>query len=331
MSDDDEFSAEAFNQTPLTAFRQALVRKRGRPKSLRDAELWGMRSSLLAILDPSWAQIGWELGRAKNVQQLRAAFQVLPDSSGRLQFFARPSTSEANPQSARVTQKRLGLIIEQNRSSYEHQRELQERLDRAKNALPQATGDSQKAQIERLCRERQEKLQSFNSAYEKLERDERELNGQLMDQFAYIAQNELLSFIRSRRYSFNPVNLANAMAGLPTMGWRQSFKRCLNLKESPSQGFGYRSVQLIDRVRKNSSKRNLATALEAELCRQPKPSFAVQDMKKNWYYLRRAIEESVQQKMHPDAIPYRIIAEYRRKLSSRSAIDWLLEEEQRLS
>jgi hypothetical protein len=289
-----------------------------------------MRASVLDTLDRCWAQVGWELGRVKNVEQIREVFQPLPDSSGRLQFFVRSSISKATPRSARVTQKKLGLLNARSYLSNQRERELQERLDRAKNALPQATSDSQKAEIERLCRERQEELRLFTAEYEKLQRDGRELNNLLWDQFAYITQNELLSFIRSRRYSLNPVSLANAMAGLPNMGWRRSFKRCLNLKERPSLGFGYRSVQLIDRVRKNSSKRNLVTALEAELCRQPKGSFAAQDMKKNWYYLRRAIEESVQQKMHPGAIPFRIIAEYRRKMSPRSAIDWVLEEEQQL-
>jgi hypothetical protein len=330
MTYDDEFDGETFRENPLTAFQQAAVRKRGRPKSLRDEELWGMRASVLDTIDRFWAQVGWELGKAKTVQQLRSAFQPISGSSGQLQFFVRSSISQATPGSARMTQKKLGLLIARSRSSYEHQCKLQERLDRAKNALPQATSDSQKAEIERLCRERQVNLQSFTAEYEKLQRDERELNDQLIDQLAYIAQHELLSFIRSRRYSFNPVNLANAMAGLPTMGWRQSFKRCLNLKERVTLGFEYRSVQLIDQVRKKSSRRNLVSALATELCSQPKASFA-QDMKKNWYYLRSAIEESVQQKMHPGAIPYRIFAEYRRKMSSRSAIDWLLEEEQQLS
>jgi len=331
MPDNDEFDVETFHANPLTAFEQAAARKRGRPQSLRDEELWGMRGSFLDTLDRFWAQVGWELGKAKTIQQLRSAFQSLPDSSGRLQFFVRPSISKATPKSARVTQRRLGLLIARSRSSYEHQCKLQERLDRAKNALPQASSDFQKAEIEKLRGERQEELRSFSEEYDKLQRDERNLNEQLLDQFGYIAQNELLSFIRSRRYSFSPLSLANAMAGLPNMCWRQSFKRCLKLKEKPSLGFVYRSVQFIDQVRKKSSKRNLANTLEAELCRQPKANFAVQDMKKNWYYLRRAIEESVQQKSHPGAIPYRIFAEYRRKMSSRSAIDWLLEEEQQLS
>jgi hypothetical protein len=142
-------------------------------------ELWGMRASVLDTLDRCWAQVGWELGRVKNVEQIREVFQPLPDSSGRLQFFVRSSISKATPRSARVTQKKLGLLNARSYLSNQRERELQERLDRAKNALPQATSDSQKAEIERLCRERQEELRLFTAEYEKLQRDGRELNNLL--------------------------------------------------------------------------------------------------------------------------------------------------------
>ena len=73
------FSGGVFDSIPLTTIQQPRVKTRGRPKSLPDGELWGTRSAFLDMLERFWAQIGWEIGRAKNVQQLRAAFQPIQE------------------------------------------------------------------------------------------------------------------------------------------------------------------------------------------------------------------------------------------------------------
>jgi hypothetical protein len=323
-------SGNIFNSIPLTAVQQSPQKRPGRRKSLSDGELWGARSALLDLLGRFWAHIGWEISKTKNVQQLRAAFQPIPESSGRLDFFVRPSISKASIQTARSTQKRLGRLIEQNRLGYEHERILRERLDRAKNALQQAKDESEAAYIDGIRQEREQALQAFSAKYETLQQEERDLHNQVMNQRAYIAQNELLAFILSHRYTINPLNLANGMAGLPNMGWRQSMKRCQKIQERPGPGFGYSTFKLIERVKNKSSKRNFLVVLKAELRKQPKRNFAAREMKKNWYYLQHAVKEVLQQKMHPGKIPYRIMAEYQRRMNSRSAVDFLLEEEEQL-
>lgn len=205
-----------FESIPLTAVPQPIGKMRGRPKSLSEGELWGARSAFVDMLERFWAQVGWEIQRAKNAQQLRAAFQPIQDSSGRLDFFVRPSISKASTQVARLTQRNLGRLNSQVRLAYEHERELRERLDRARNALQQqAKNGAETAQIESICQERDQVLQAFSANYEKLQQEERDLRTQMMNQRAYIAQSELLSFIHSHRYTVNPTNLANAMAGLP--------------------------------------------------------------------------------------------------------------------
>lgn len=323
------FSGNVFNLNPLTAIQQS-PKKRGRRKSLSDGELWGARNALLDLFGRFWAHIGWEISKTKNFQQLRAAFQPIPESSGRLDFFVRPSISKASIQTARSTQKRLGRLIEQNRLGYEHERILGERLDRAKNALQQAKDESEAAYIDGIRQEREQALQTFSTTREKLEQEERDLRNQMMNELAYIAQNELLSFILSHRYTINPLNLANGTAGLPNMGWRQSMKRCQKLEKPLGPGFGYSTFKLIERVKNKSSKRNFLTVLKAELRKQPKRNFAATEMKKNWYYLQHATKEVLQQKMHPGKIPYRIMAEYQRRMRSRSAVDFLFEEEEQL-
>jgi hypothetical protein len=52
----------------------------------------------------------------------------------------------------------------------------------------------------------------------------------------------------SGRYSFNPVNLANAMAGLHEIGWRQSAKRCSPFKSHLREGQNWWLFKLICRA-----------------------------------------------------------------------------------
>jgi hypothetical protein len=324
------FSGVNFDSIPLTAVQQPERKRLGRPQSLREGELWGARSAWLDLLDRYWAQVGWEIGRAKNLQQLRAAFEPIQNSSGRLDFFVRPSISRATTHTARSTQKNVWRLNEQSRRSGENERELRERLDRARNALQQAKDASETAHIESIRQEREQVLLTFSAKSEKLQQEERDLRNQMMDQWAYIAQNELLSFIHSGRYTINPLNLANAMAGLPQMGWRQSTKRCQKLQERPGPGFGYSTFKLIERVYNKSSKRNFLTMLKAELRKQPKKNFAAMDMKRNWYYLQRAVKDVLQEKMLHGKVPFRVMAEYRRYMSSRTSVDLVFEEEERL-
>jgi hypothetical protein len=323
-------SGGTFESIPLTAVQQPKGKTRGRPKSLPEGELWGARSAWLDLLERYWAQVGWEIGRAKNLQQLRAAFGPIRESSGRLDFFVRPSISRATTHTARSTQKRVWRLNEQIRRGYENERELRERLDRARNALQQAKDASETAHIESIRQERERAFLAFSAKYEKLQQEERDLRNQMMNEWAYIAQNELLTFIHSGRYTINPLNLANAMAGLPQMGWRQSTKRCQKLQERPGPGFGYSTFKLIDRVYNKSSKRHFLAVFKAELRKQPKKNFAAMEMKRNWYYLQRAIKEVLQEKMLPGKVPFRIMAEYRRNMSSRTSVDLVFEEEEQL-
>jgi hypothetical protein len=324
------FGGGDFDSIPLTAVQQSEAKTRGRPKALPDGQLWGTRNALLDTLQRFWAHIGWEIGRAKNVQQLGAAFLPIKDYSGQLQFFVRPSISKASTQIARFTQRNLGRLNERIRLGYEDERKLSERLTRARNALQQAKDESETAQIKSICQERDQALQAFSANYGKLQQEERDLRDQMMDQLAYIAQSELLAFIHSHRYTVNPVNLANAMAGLPNMGWRQSTKRCQKLEKPSGPGFGYLTFKLVERVNNKSSKRNFLTVLEADLRKQPKKNSAAMEMKKNWYYLRHAVKEVLQQRVHPGNVAYRIVVEYQRKMSSRTAVDVVFEEEEQL-
>src|SRR5262249_42422831 len=145
-------------------------------------------------------------------------------------------------------------------------------------------------------------------------------------------QTELLRFILSRRYSFTPLNIANAMAGLPYMQWRQSSKRCGRMQCPIVGGSSYQLFRMLDKVnRASSSAEGILNAVENRLQNSPKPDYIAADLRRNWYYLRAAINAVVEQRPHPHSIPFRILSEYQRRMQSRTSIDLVLEEEHALA
>jgi hypothetical protein len=70
-------------------------------------------------------------------------------------------------------------------------------------------------------------------------------------QQAYFARTQVLDFIRSRRRSLTPIKFAEAIAGLPFMGWRQSAERCARL--APEQrlriaDMNYEVFRVLERI-----------------------------------------------------------------------------------
>ena len=133
-----------------------------------------------------------------------------------------------------------GMAEEQRRKS----------LDRITSALAQAesTGGGAERDFQRVFEERTREHQAARRVCEDLRQKEKALSKLYEDERAFLAQSELLKFIRSRRYAFTPVNLANAMAGLPEMGWRQSAKRCSRHKPKHGDGAVYWLFKLIRRA-----------------------------------------------------------------------------------
>jgi hypothetical protein len=331
MNRDNEFDGDNSPDIPLTAFWERTPPKRGRPKGIDDGSLWGARAALLDVLESSWGRIGWELQRAKTTSDIRAALQPLSANYGsRIDIYVRSSIVRAAPGNARTTQRQLYQIASRSRACYDQVQKCREKLERAKGALNAVRGTAQESEIETLCRQRQQLLEDSERQHQQLDTDDRKLLEHLANQQAYIAQTELLSFFRSRRYAFTPLNVANAMAGLPYMGWRQSAKRCAKLERPFVQSFTYQVFLMISRALKKSSPRQLLVTLERYLRKRPKSDYTAAELRKTWYYLSAAIQSVIQSRNHPKAIPYRIVAEYQRRTTVRSQLDLVLEEEGQL-
>src|SRR5215470_8147412 len=74
---------------------------------------------------------------------------------------------------------------------------------------------------------------------------------QLEEARVSFARSELVKYCLSDRNRLNPRRLANALAGLPFMSWRQSATRCVKLETDRDRvpgGFHYQTYRVVVRI-----------------------------------------------------------------------------------
>jgi hypothetical protein len=181
-------------------------------------------------------------------------------------------------------------------------------------------------------KEREQVHATCASRLERLERKLDTLQAEAARQGAYLAQMTLLEYLQDDRYAHTPLNVANAMAGLPFIAWRTSAARCERIKRKP--GAAYKEFHAVEKLLGWPVPKTAEDAIEQfreKLTRNRcAPSHPHAFLKKNWYHLRMAIETAYGSKPAKEALPYRIMADYKRRTSGLTAYDLLMEEEERL-
>jgi hypothetical protein len=164
-------------------------------------------------------------------------------------------------------------------------------------------------------------------------RDQRDsLEALLNDGEAYFARQEFVKFCRSGRYRITPSNTANALAGLPFIGWRQSAKRCKKWKPAAAKGISYQVFETIRRIASSNTKKS-ELVRDAELWlrgRRPTESDGIAELREHWYYLRRSINALVDEKMLRRKLPFAITKEYWRRKANPSPVDLAFAEDERI-
>jgi hypothetical protein len=199
------------------------AKKRGRTPFDKD-NLGDRRDSLLGALSSWWAEMGWQLTHATTRQELRDAFKPLKATAScdLVAYFLHPT-------SATASRKEIRSIRRQRDKDIERRREAQAVHDRCVDAYREvewAIGAAKPEQLEivqrAFCKRRAE-WQKAISELKDARAAENTREQQLVNVEAGFAQDELLKFIKKRfiegRYAKNPLNLANAMAGLPSYSW----------------------------------------------------------------------------------------------------------------
>jgi hypothetical protein len=212
---------------------------------------------------------------------------------------------------------------------------LRERLDEAsppRIALAKKIASERKKRLQQLQKDLAEAVLCR-------ERIEKSWQGQQ----AGFAQTELVRFIQSRRAAHNPRSLASAMAGLPEISARVSFRRCQKFPFVVDPSLNFEVFAFIERCLKKRMSLRPAHILElfySEIRRIPKTqnvggtrieNFLRKRLEDNWWALKAAIKQSLKSKYHPVEFPYALASDFLRTLSKPlTSLDRLLIDDEKL-
>lgn len=346
-------------------WEQSRKRPRGRP-SADVGMLSGDRDALVGLLSALWADIGWELLQAKTTGDIRQALAPLKNDSRRFQVdhFLRDSTSKATADEVRKSSallclKRVQRIDAQNRRDT-HRKDF----DEVQAAQRQATAEQLTA-IEPIFSQRRADYETAEMNLKGIEKEEKDTEAKLADQEAGFAQRELLKFIRSSKYAHNPLNLANAMAGIRChtsgairvyAGSWQSHARCSKLECAIWPTHQYQRFEIIRSIWTRRHRYSQLSAVELfrqEIPKLPKITesqaqryatqmtmaekkrivngFVRDNLIAEFRHLRLAIEDSMRQRHHPERAPFLILARFAKNLGlPGNAVERVLAASERL-
>jgi hypothetical protein len=161
-----------------------------------------------------------------------------------------------------------------------------------------------------------------------------EVLGRLREHEGKFARQEIFLFCESKRYAMTPVHLANASAGLPYIGWRQSTLRTHKLQTVTAEGLHYEIFKAL-RFMTNNAKKRSKNALVVEfydaIPKLPNRYCAARDeLTREWHFLEIALQHAYREKPLGRALPFEISKQYFRQMRSRTQYDRILAEESKL-
>ena len=327
-------TAEFLEGTLDTMSSGRSARRIGRPEYIKDSTLRGNRNRLLSVFEASWDHAGWAFNKIRKPAHVREALGVLePERETFLvELLLRPTASRMSMKELRKTNRDWIDLGESIRIASDELFRRQKLVERAKEALA-ITSNTDRDRISAILAECDAALARAHETYASKISERKALEDKVKDGFAYFARTEVADFCSKKRYIRNPFNTANALAGLPYIGWRQSMKRCLDWKLD-DLGSGRQSVieTMASIVKSCGSRTKLIDRTEQRLRdRLTGNSRVISDLAENWYYLRESLKRTSREKgISTKELPYRIAQIYYRMKMNPSPADIVLAEEMRI-
>ena len=297
--------------------------KIGRPREIDLPVLYGRRDTLVQLFASGWEKIALQVDRFRRVKSaalpdVRKTFAPLKGENGwhLLSSVLEHPTESGSSVDIRRTRKQLDSVSVRKGHAEKRWAEVTEHMKAAKRAFKQATAkerESIKPELRNRCGKVIEARRELDAARKKVD----VLLRKLAMQEGYFAQNELLRFAKSGRNRLNPKRLADAMAGLPRVGCRQSSRLCAKQPCPVWPHFHYLLIQEIERISKLVNSKNQASAIElfrTEIV-APRKKSNVENLNhirmylcQNWRYVRLAIDDCLTRKTGLREMPFEIVA-----------------------
>lgn len=319
----------------LSEYLQAERRLNAPRQSVEDAE-----RAVFELSDQNRDQLGAELSRRKaNVRKLKSRV-----SNQKKQIREKALTLRNSMRDSReALQVELNLLqagLAKTEREYSEERRI---VEQVRERLDKISPERRKAVAEILS-QRNTLLAAMEADVLKVKSQRERVEKKLLDKEAYFCQVELLRFIREKRYGFNPLNLANAIAGLPDMAYRRSAVRCEKLPPwEPS--LLYRVFEFVERTWRLRAPRNFSSPVElfrTAITKLPKTvlirgvgrrqNHFRRYLEENWVYFKRAIEAGLRSKPHPHQFPYVVTQNFAKNLAEpKTAADLLFAQQESLT
>jgi hypothetical protein len=311
--------------------------KLGRP-TISAGRLGSNRDAILNMLCPWWPNVGWQLATARTREDLRQALQPATVHGNRQHIDRLLRITNVTASAPEIRKKRLALgdAVEVMHNTQAKKTDRIEECREIEVAWSQAKPD----QLDFVKREfpiRRAACQEAQDQAFAAEAKERTLESELLDMEAAYAQDEMLMFITKAKYALNPLNIANAMAGLPNaidvpfLGAWQSHARCSKLECSTPFSFHYELFETIQSIWERSKTSSLPVLefFQQEIMGLPKTmvtkhptmgtnrvdNYVKSQLCENWWYLQRAIEKSLQTNDDPRPVHFIIAANFDKLLA----------------
>lgn len=312
----------------------------GRPLAIDDGRLLGARDHLVWLFEQTWADVGGRLPWIRKPADVLETLQVWnnPNTCCNQHYIAksllRPSSIPANPKWLATIRRQLSELNVAVREASDDRDKCRQSFEKAERALSDNLSATDKLAVEDQISRRRQKLSHAETGYEAVSMRQKETQELLLDGEATFARAEFVRFCTSNRYRVTPLNIANALAGLPYIGWRQSANRC---KKHPAPGLDGQSMQVfktIDRIVRSNVRRSdlLAHAERWLRTQKDKKSLGISLLREKWYYLRWAIKTVLEAgpRVQTRELPFAIAREYWKRVGRPSNVDQLFEEEERI-
>ncbi len=298
-------------------------RSGGRTNEIEDQRLWNRRDALVQILEGAWGEIGWELSCVKKAQEIPQALKPL-DTGVReqaLEPFLRVSDAPDDMTRIRKLRRDLKKSRKPLYRAYEAQQKADEVLARVKAAFPDPSLLSRQQEAEYLKRELNAK--HARDRYDQAQRENRAREVELESLEAAYAQSQLIRFLDEGRYALAPLQVAEAMAGLPYVSYRWSIELCQEQPCIIAGGLWYQVFLLVERAVKrmpSGDAEAIIATLRAAIPVLKVPVYIKNHVAENCFFLQRAVRQDCANRQ-AKPLPFRITASFSRQCHSQSRED----------
>ncbi len=297
-------------------------------------QLWGDRDQLLGQLENNWHNVGGKLASIKKPSDVVEVFSVLAKSNPAyvVRILLRPTSRPADGTLLQKTRNQVGELNATRMSAWEHKEKCRRALEAAENVANRDLSERDRILVEEAKAKRAGELAQADKELASATNKHADAEKLLADGETYFARKEVIDFCRSGRYMLNPLNTANALAGLPRVGWRRSIALCQSQQPLGANGGTIQIFNSILRTVRSCVRRSQLVKHAEHWLKHapvvPSESYGVSALRDNWFYLRWAIRSTLEAKVRTRDLSFSIAQEYWKRKENASPVERLLAQDE---